>query len=116
MYPLKTPEEDLVRDLTTSWTHYNLPTFVDYDVFLGCDMDAVVLANYFHQHDLFAIKALNAGKPIFGKLSPRRRGVRLTDGTETRDEPRSSRAACVLDAPANLSSKRKESYADSCFK
>ena len=81
-------------------------------------MDAVVLANYFHQHDLFAIKALNAGKPIFGKLlmSPRRRGVRLTDGTETRDEPRSSLATCVLDAPANLSSKRKESYVDSCFK
>ena len=40
----------------------NVPTFVDYDEFLGCDMDAVVLANYFHQHAPFAIKSLNAGK------------------------------------------------------
>ena len=31
----------------------NVLTFVDYDEFLGCDMDAVVLANYFHQHAPF---------------------------------------------------------------
>ena len=47
----------------------NVPTFVDYDEFLGCDMDAVVLANYFHQHAPFAIKALNAGKHVMSETA-----------------------------------------------
>ena len=37
-------------------------TYVDYSAFLEHDMDAVVLANYFHVHAPFAIGALNAGK------------------------------------------------------
>ena len=47
----------------------NVLTFVDYDEFLGCDMDAVVLANYFHQHAPFAIKALNAGKHVMSETA-----------------------------------------------
>ena len=47
----------------------NVSTFVDYDEFLGCDMDAVVLANYFHQHAPFAIKALNAGKHVMSETA-----------------------------------------------
>jgi len=36
-------------------------TYTDYDRFLEHDMDAVILANYFHQHAPLAIKALQAG-------------------------------------------------------
>ena len=39
----------------------NVTTYTDYDQFLSHDMDAVVLANYFHQHAPFAVKALEAG-------------------------------------------------------
>ena len=47
----------------------NVSTFVDYDEFLGCDMDAVVLANYFHQHAPFAIKALKADKHVMSETA-----------------------------------------------
>src|SRR5262245_45060284 len=40
---------------------YKVATYTDFDKFLEHDMDAVVLANYFHEHAPFAIKALNAG-------------------------------------------------------
>jgi hypothetical protein len=39
-------------------------TYVDYEKFLEHDMDAVVLANYFHEHAPFAILALEAGKHV----------------------------------------------------
>ncbi len=42
-------------------------TYTDYDKFLEHDMDAVVLANYFHQHAVFAIKALKAGKHVLSE-------------------------------------------------
>ncbi|HOJ30595.1 MAG TPA: Gfo/Idh/MocA family oxidoreductase [bacterium] len=44
-------------------------TYTDYDSFLSHDMDAVVLANYFHQHAPFAIKALKAGKHVLSETS-----------------------------------------------
>ena len=47
----------------------NVPTFVEYDEFLGCDLDAVVLANYFHQHVPLAIQALNAGKHVMSEIA-----------------------------------------------
>jgi len=37
--------------------HYGVTTYTDYDRFLEHDMDAVILANYFHEHAPFAIKA-----------------------------------------------------------
>jgi len=43
--------------------------YTDYDKFLEHDMDAVVLANYFHQHAPFAIKALEAGKHVMSETS-----------------------------------------------
>ena len=43
---------------------YGVATYTDYDRFLEHDMDAVVLANYFHEHAPFAIKALEAGKHV----------------------------------------------------
>ena len=42
--------------------------FTDYDEMLEkADIDAVVLANYFHEHADFAIKALRAGKHVLSE-------------------------------------------------
>ncbi len=43
--------------------------YTDYDAFLQHDMDAVILANYFHEHAPFAIKALAAGKHVMSETS-----------------------------------------------
>jgi len=48
---------------------YGVATYEDYDKFLEHDMDAVVLANYFHEHAPFAIKALHAGKHVMSETS-----------------------------------------------
>jgi predicted dehydrogenase len=48
---------------------YGVATYTDYDDFLEHDMDAVVLANYFHQHAPFAIKALEAGKHVMSETA-----------------------------------------------
>ncbi len=47
----------------------HVTTYTDYDKFLEHDMDAVILANYFHQHAPFAIKALKAGKHVLSETS-----------------------------------------------
>ena len=44
-------------------------TYTDYDRFLEHDMDAVVLANCFHQHAPFAVKALDAGLHVMSETS-----------------------------------------------
>lgn len=44
-------------------------TYTDFDEFLSHDMDAVVLANYFHQHAPFAIKALRAGFHVMSECA-----------------------------------------------
>ena len=44
-------------------------TYTDYDKFLEHDMDAVILANYFHQHAPFAVKALQADKHVMSETS-----------------------------------------------
>ncbi len=43
--------------------------YTDYDKFLEHDMDAVILANYFHEHAPFAIKALEAGKHVMSECT-----------------------------------------------
>lgn len=48
-------------------TEFNVTTYTDYNKFLEHDMDAVVLANYFHEHTPFAIKALDAGKHVMSE-------------------------------------------------
>jgi predicted dehydrogenase len=48
---------------------YGVETYTDYDAFLEHDMDAVVLANFFHEHAPFAIKALAAGKHVLSETS-----------------------------------------------
>jgi len=44
--------------------------YTDFDSFLQHDMDAVVLANYAHQHAPFAIRCLKAGKHVFSEVLP----------------------------------------------
>ncbi|MEE3262747.1 MAG: Gfo/Idh/MocA family oxidoreductase, partial [Candidatus Latescibacterota bacterium] len=44
-------------------------TYTDYDRFLSHDMDAVILANYFHEHAPFAIQALAAGKHVISETA-----------------------------------------------
>jgi predicted dehydrogenase len=48
---------------------FGVKTYTDYDEFLTHDMDAVVLANYFHQHAPFAIKALEAGFHVMSETA-----------------------------------------------
>ena len=47
----------------------NVAIYTEYDKFLEHDMDAVILANYFHEHAPFAIKALQAGKHVMSETS-----------------------------------------------
>ena len=44
-------------------------TYTDYEKFLEHEMDAVILANYFHEHAPFAIKALGAGLHVMSETS-----------------------------------------------
>lgn len=48
---------------------YGVATYTDYEKFLEHDTDAVILANYFHQHAPFAIKALEAGKHVMSETA-----------------------------------------------
>jgi predicted dehydrogenase len=48
---------------------HGVATYTDFDRFLEHDMDAVVLANYFHQHAPFAIRALRAGKHVMSETA-----------------------------------------------
>jgi len=44
-------------------------TYTDFDKFLEHDMDAVVLANYFHEHAPLAVKAMNAGMHVMSETT-----------------------------------------------
>ena len=48
---------------------FGVATYTDYGKFLDHDMDAVVLANYFHQHAPFAVRALEAGFHVMSETS-----------------------------------------------
>ncbi len=55
--------------LAEAGEEFGVATYTDYDEFLQHDMDAVVLANYFHEHAPFAIKALRAGKHVMSETA-----------------------------------------------
>ena len=48
---------------------FGVTTYADYGRFLEHDMDAVILANYFHQHAPFAVQALRAGMHVMSETS-----------------------------------------------
>ncbi len=56
--------------LAAAGREMGVATYTDYDKFLEHDMDAVILANYFHEHAPFAIKALAAGKHVMSETIP----------------------------------------------
>jgi predicted dehydrogenase len=63
----------------------DVAAYSDYDALLEHDLDAVVLANYFHQHAPFAVKALQAGKHVLSETSacfPLAEGVELIRAVE----------------------------------
>jgi predicted dehydrogenase len=47
----------------------NVATYTDFDQFLAHDLDAVILADYFHQHAPLAIRALGAGKHVMSETA-----------------------------------------------
>jgi predicted dehydrogenase len=49
--------------------HPEVALYTDYNRFLEHDMDAVILANYFHEHAPFAVKALQAGLHVMSETS-----------------------------------------------
>ena len=55
--------------LETEGLALGVETYVDYEQFLSHDMDAVVLANYFHQHAPLAIQALAANKHLMSETA-----------------------------------------------
>jgi predicted dehydrogenase len=74
--------EDRLREVGK---RYGVTIYTDYDRFLDHDMDAVILANYFHEHAPFAIKALEAGKHVMSECtcnSTLAEGVELCRTTE----------------------------------
>lgn len=55
--------------LKSAGQRHGVATYTDYDKFLEHDLDAVILANYFHEHAPFAIRALQAGKHVMSETS-----------------------------------------------
>jgi predicted dehydrogenase len=49
---------------------YNVKFHSDFKEMLDSDIDAVVLANYFHEHAPFAIQAMEAGKHVLSETIP----------------------------------------------
>lgn len=71
--------------LASAKEKFNVATYTDFDEFLTHDMDAVILANYFHEHAPFAIKALEAGKHVMSETSAcltLAEGVELVEAVE----------------------------------
>ncbi|NLE13703.1 MAG: Gfo/Idh/MocA family oxidoreductase [Clostridiales bacterium] len=44
-------------------------TFSDFDEFIECGLDAVILANYFHEHAPYAIRCLERGIHVFSECT-----------------------------------------------
>lgn len=67
---------------------HNIKVTDNFDEMLKADIDAVVLANYFHQHTPFAIKALAAGKHVLSETtsaSTMKECVELCEAVEQSD-------------------------------
>ena len=47
----------------------DIPTYENFDEFIKVDMDAVVLANYFHEHTPYAIKCFERGIHVYSECT-----------------------------------------------
>jgi len=63
------PMLDKARSLAEE-TGADVAMYSDFEDFIKHDMDAVILANYAHQHAPFAIRALRAGKHVMSEVLP----------------------------------------------
>ena len=63
-----------------------LQCFHDFDEFLQCDMDAVVLANFATQHATFAMRCLRAGKHVMSEVLPSQTMAEAVELIETVEE------------------------------
>ncbi len=50
-------------------TELGATAYIDFDRFLEHDMEAVLLANYFHEHAPYAIRALRSGKHVLSETT-----------------------------------------------
>jgi len=55
------------RPLREMGRQLKVVTYTDFDKFLAHDLDAVVIANYFHEHAPLALAALRAGKHVMSE-------------------------------------------------
>lgn len=58
---------------------HKVATYTDYGEFLKHDLDAVILANYFHEHAPLAVRALEAGKHVMSETAA---NTTLAEGVE----------------------------------
>ena len=68
----------------------DVATYTNFDDFIRHDMDAVVLANYAHEHALYAVKCLDAGKHVLSEVLPCgtiAQGVALIEAVEKSGTP-----------------------------
>jgi predicted dehydrogenase len=66
----------------------SVTTYTDFQDLLAHDCEAVLLANHFHQHAPFAIRALNAGKHVLSEITACKtaaEGVALVGAAESSD-------------------------------
>ena len=80
--------------------------FTDYDEFLKCDFEAVVLANYANEHTPFAIKAMRAGKHVLSELLPCQNMKEAVELIETIEETGKiyvyGENSCFMPAPKTM--------------
>lgn len=80
--------------------------YTDFDEFIKHDMDAVILANYAHQHAPFAIKCLKAGKNIYSEVLPCQNMQEAVELVETVEKTGKIYAFgenfCYMPAPAEM--------------
>ncbi|MBN2882791.1 MAG: Gfo/Idh/MocA family oxidoreductase, partial [Clostridia bacterium] len=58
------------KKLDAAAKNYNVKFHSDFKEMLASDIDAVVLANYFHEHAPYAIQAMEAGKHVLSETIP----------------------------------------------
>jgi predicted dehydrogenase len=89
----------------------NITYYYDFDEFLKHDMDAVVLANYAHEHTPFAIKCMRAGKHVFSEVLPAQTMKEAVELIETVEETKMIYAYgenyCFMAAPFEMKKQYK---------
>ena len=69
LYALCENDPLVVEARTENGLMEDVKLFDDYDEFLDCGIDAVILCNFFHEHAKFAIKALKKGIPVLSETT-----------------------------------------------